>query len=295
VKTETYDTVNLEDELDWFGGNLSALLLGPLYGMSAREFREWRDDFFRLAFYFHPRNSNYDGALNRLARMGVPLSPILFEEVLPRIKAMPQTINSNEECHEDAEILRRGTSTEKWEVIEKWELELSKHPEFRLACKMIRITFFETADGKRGYVVNRRVPGTPSFPEPKLPAGAHEIEGIVTNNYPRRDLYEKLQRALTPEETTWLARQIRRIGRGKHGGRIADEELQECALSLEQRIKKYAPRGRRCVREIGELLQAAFPDKFQPRDDMSKATSKLIRRAQKRMQGKKQAKKEGLA
>ena len=164
-------------------------------------------------------------------------------------------------------------------MIEKWEPVLRQFPAFK---KTLRVLFFETPEGQRGYVIDECIPGSRSFPETKLPQGANETEAIVTKNYPRRDLYEKLKITLPHEQTTWLANQIRRIGQGKHGGRLNNEELQECALSLEETIKKYVPRGRRCIREIGELLQAAFPNDFQPKDDLSKATVKLIKRAHKR-------------
>jgi hypothetical protein len=250
------------------------------------EFIEWRKDFLSDevwgVFYFDPwGRSTGDGALNRLMRLGVPPRPILeaILDVLPQIKNSPKSqrhLRSNERCHKDADILSSGTSSEKWDVFERWEATLRDLSAF----KTVRIIFFKIPDGRRDYVVDRCIPGTRSFRERKLPDGARETEWIITKNYPRRELYEKLKIALSTEETIWLARQLRRIGQGKHGGRIADEELQECALNLEKLIKQYARRP--CVREIGELLQAAFPELFNPQGEIGKATAHLIRRAKKR-------------
>ena len=52
MKTETYDPLDLDEELGWFAGCLSAQILGPTCDMSPKEFIEWRNGFLYEVFYY---------------------------------------------------------------------------------------------------------------------------------------------------------------------------------------------------------------------------------------------------
>jgi hypothetical protein len=73
----------------------------------------------------------------------------------------------------------------------------------------------------------------------------------------------------------WTANALRRMGPGKRH-RPAEIEILQCAFRLKEMITEQIGTPR--IREIGELLHAAFPEDFHPHD-VVEATTKLLQRA----------------
>jgi hypothetical protein len=102
---------------------------------------------------------------------------------------------------------------------------------------------------------------------------------MINITIPGRDKWWQQKKAYPDSQALkWVAGILRDIGSGQRH-RASDIDLLKCALKLRDLIT--AQIGTPRVGEIGQLLQAAFPEDFYPEKDLADATNKLLKRAEK--------------
>jgi hypothetical protein len=231
-------------------------------------------------------------AIDKLHGLGVKILPIVTEitetvylvgpgEEKPEnpspdwgTAVLDHLVRSREKRLKDIIILSRGSTNQKWQVIDRWRPILSS------LTPTVRITFFELNSGEKRFDITSSDPVSKRFRSLALPEGARITERIVTSSYPERNILNKMGCDIPRDAVlNWIAKQLNQMGPSKKHRRPL-REVQNCALKLVQLIREQL--GIAHYREIGELLRAAFPAHFNPRGDIGDATLHLVKRAQAR-------------
>jgi len=241
----------------------------------------WKREFM-LGDEQESRPGAYE-AIESLHRLGVKLLPLLSEIEQTRLivgpsKTLQHSMASRKERWDDVQKLRTGDIDEQWEIMDKWA------PILRKFTPSLKITIFDSSANERekSYIVQTWDPVAKSYsPRPAIPPSVEEKKVIQTKAYPDRKILLELGETVPCKEIIeWIARQILRLGPAKRQ-KLPEIEIYSCALKLEEMIANEL--GTRHYREIGELLAAAFPEHFKPKQDIANSTMKLLVRARKWM------------